>query len=120
MPSHASVARQSGVRSVAMKSLISGTNGTLASVPFVPEIRLFMATDLTPLWRATEAWLGMHGLAVPFWCVPWAGGQALARWVLDHPEVVRGRRVVDFGTGSGLVAIACALAGARSVRAIDV
>ena len=60
------------------------------------------------------------GLEVPFWCVPWAGGQALARWVLDHPASVRGKRVVDFGTGSGLVAIACARATASSVRAIDV
>lgn len=92
----------------------------LAEVPFVPEIRLYTATDVTPLWRATQAWLGTFGLDVPFWCVPWAGGQALARWVLDHPAAVRGLRIVDFGAGSGLVAIACALAGARSVRAIDV
>ncbi len=92
----------------------------LAEVPFVPEIRLYTATDVTPLWRATQAWLGTFGLEVPFWCVPWAGGQALARWVLDHPAAVRGLRIVDFGAGSGLVAIACALAGARSVRAIDV
>ena len=89
-------------------------------VPFVPEVTLYTATDLTPLWRATQAWLGTFGLEVPFWCVPWAGGQALARWVLDHPEEVRGRRVVDFGAGSGLVAIACAKAGAASVRAVDV
>jgi predicted nicotinamide N-methyase len=93
---------------------------TLATVPFVPEMRLYMATDLTPLWRATQASLATFGLEVPFWCVPWAGGQALARWVLDHPETVRGLRVVDFGAGSGLVGIACALAGARSVCAIDV
>jgi predicted nicotinamide N-methyase len=92
----------------------------LAEVPFVPEIKLFAATDVTPLWRATQAWLGTFGLDVPFWCVPWAGGQALARWVLDHPEAVRGLRVVDFGAGSGLVALACARAGARTVRAIDV
>jgi predicted nicotinamide N-methyase len=92
----------------------------LAVVPFVPEIRLHMATDVTPLWRATQQWLGTFGLEVPFWCVPWAGGQALARWVLDHTEAVRGLRVVDFGAGSGLVAIACALAGASSVRAIDI
>jgi predicted nicotinamide N-methyase len=92
----------------------------LAAVPFVPEVELFTATDVTPLWRATQAWLGTFGLDVPFWCVPWAGGQALARWVLDHPEAVRGLRVVDFGAGSGLVALACARAGARSVRAIDV
>jgi len=92
----------------------------LAEVPFVPEVRLHTATDVTPLWRATQAWLGTFGLDVPFWCVPWAGGQGLARWVLDHPDAVRGLRVVDFGAGSGLVGIACARAGARSVRAIDV
>lgn len=92
----------------------------LVEVPFVPEIQLYTATDVTPLWRATQAWLGQYGLDVPFWCVPWAGGQALARWVLDHPEAVRGLRVVDFGAGSGLVAIACARAGAASVRAVDV
>lgn len=89
-------------------------------VPFVPEISLSTATDLTPLWRATQDWLGTFGLEVPFWSVPWAGGQALARWVLDHPEAVRGLRVIDFGTGSGLVAIACARSGAASVRAVDV
>lgn len=89
-------------------------------VPFVPEIRLHTATDVTPLWRATQSWLGTFGLEVPFWSVPWAGGQALARWVLDHPEAVRGLRVVDFGAGSGLVGIACARAGARSVRAVDI
>lgn len=92
----------------------------LAEVPFVPEIRLYTATDLTPLWRATQEWLGTYGLDVPFWCVPWAGGQALARYVLDHPSVVRGRHVVDFGCGSGLVAIAAAIAGASSVHAIDI
>jgi predicted nicotinamide N-methyase len=91
----------------------------LIEVPFVPEIRLYTATDLAPIWRATQERLSDLGVDVPFWCVPWAGGQALARWVLDHPEAVRGLRVVDFGTGSGLVAIACACAGARSVRAFD-
>ena len=102
------------------------THTLLANVPLVPEIRLYTATDLTPLWRATQAWLGtlavdrLRALEVPFWCVPWAGGQALARWVLDRPETVRGLRVVDFGAGSGLVGIACARAGAASVRAIDV
>jgi predicted nicotinamide N-methyase len=93
---------------------------TLAAVPHVPEIRIYMATDVTPLWRATQAWLNSVGLDVPFWSVPWAGGQALARWILDHPESVRGRRVIDFGAGSGLVGIASARAGAASVRAIDV
>ena len=73
-----------------------------------------------PLWRATQAWLGQVGIDVPFWSVPWAGGQALARYVLDHPEVVRGLDVVDFGAGSGLVAIAAMKAGAARVRAVDI
>jgi predicted nicotinamide N-methyase len=92
----------------------------LADVPLVPEVRLHTATDVTPLWRATQAWLGSYGLDAPFWSVPWAGGQALARWVLDHPESVRGLRILDFGAGSGLVGIACARAGAASVRAVDI
>ncbi|HVJ92526.1 MAG TPA: 50S ribosomal protein L11 methyltransferase [Labilithrix sp.] len=92
----------------------------LEPVPMVSDIRLYTATELVPLWRATQAWLADRGLGVPFWCVPWAGGQALARWVLDNPAVVRGRRVLDFGTGSGLIAIAAAKAGAAEVRAVDV
>jgi predicted nicotinamide N-methyase len=91
----------------------------LAKVPLVPEIVLHTASEVTPLWQATEAWLQARGLDVPFWSVPWAGGQALARWVLDHPEEVSGRAVVDFGAGSGLVAIAAALAGAARVVAVD-
>jgi predicted nicotinamide N-methyase len=92
----------------------------LEPVPMLPSIRLYTATELVPLWKATEAWLEARGIDVPYWCVPWAGGQALARWILDNPEVVRGRRVLDFGTGSGLVAIAAAKAGAVEVRAVDV
>jgi len=92
----------------------------LAPVPLVPEIRLFTATAVTPLWHATEAWLGARGIEAPFWSVPWAGGQGLARFVLDRPETVRGRRVLDLGAGSGLVAIACVLAGAIEVEAVDV
>jgi len=86
----------------------------------VPSIRLYTATEVVPLWKATEAWLDARGIDVPYWCVPWAGGQALARWILDHPEAVRDRRVLDFATGSGLVAIAAAKAGAIEVRAADV
>ncbi len=86
----------------------------------VGSIRIYTATELLPIWRVTSTWLDRRGLAVPFWCVPWAGGQALARWVLDHPDAVRGRRVLDFGAGSGLVAIAAAKAGAAEVRAVDV
>ncbi|AKV00033.1 SAM-dependent methyltransferase [Labilithrix luteola] len=95
-------------------------NTALAAVPFVPELSIFTATEVTPLWQATGEWLGARGLDVPFWSVPWAGGQGLARWVLDHPEAVRGKRVLDFGSGSGLVAIAAVRAGASTVRAVDV
>ena len=90
-----------------------------APVPLAPELSLWQATELTPLWHATAAEL--HGWDdSPYWAFPWAGGQALARHVLDHPAVVAGRRVVDFAAGSGLVAIAAARAGARDVVAIDV
>ena len=107
-------------RSLEARTAFVRAHTELVRVPFVPELSLYTATDVTPLWRATQAWLGTFGLEVPFWSVPWAGGQALARWVLDHPEQVRGRRVVDFGAGSGLVGIACARAGAASVQAVDV
>lgn len=89
-----------------------------APVPLVPEIVLQQATELTPLWQATAAEL--HGWdESPFWAFPWAGGQILARHLLDHPEIVRGKRVLDFATASGLVAIAAALAGAAQVTAVD-
>ena len=88
-------------------------------VPLVPEIELGLATEVTPLWSATEAWLESRGIEPPFWAFAWAGGQALARAVLDRRELVRGRRVFDFATGCGIVAIAAVLAGAREVVAID-
>jgi predicted nicotinamide N-methyase len=98
----------------------------VASPPLLPELRLHLATDVTPLWHATELRMprrpnGAPGAAIepPFWAFAWAGGQALARYLLDHPDVVRGRRVVDVATGSGLCAIAAARAGAASVTAID-
>jgi predicted nicotinamide N-methyase len=88
-------------------------------VPLVPELSLWQATELTPLWHATAAEL--HGWDdSPYWAFPWAGGQALARHVLDHPALVAGRRVVDFASGSGLVAIAAARAGAAEAVAVDV
>ena len=86
----------------------------------VPEIALHLATELTTLWTVTEAWLAEHAVPPPYWAFAWAGGQALARHVLDHPELVRGRAVVDFASGSGIVAIAAALAGARRVLASDI
>ena len=73
-----------------------------------------------PIWRKTEEELGEMGLPPPFWAFAWAGGQALARHILDHPDLVRGRRVLDFASGSGLVAIAAALAGAARVEASEI
>ena len=90
-----------------------------AAVPLAPELALYQATELTPLWRATASELHAWDDS-PWWAFAWAGGQALARHVLDHPELVRGRSVLDFATGSGLVAIAAARAGAARVVAVDV
>ncbi len=95
-------------------------NTVLAPPPLVPEIRLHLASEVTPLWQATEAALASSQLPPPYWAFAWAGGQALARHVLDHPALVRGRRVLDVGAGSGLVAIAAALAGAAAVTAADI
>jgi predicted nicotinamide N-methyase len=92
-------------------------NTVVASPPLVPEIRLHLAAEITPLWHATEASLARDQLPPPYWAFAWAGGQALARHVLDHPELVRGRLVLDFGAGSGLVAIAAAKAGGRVAAA---
>jgi predicted nicotinamide N-methyase len=95
-------------------------NTVVAAPPLVPEIRLHLATEVTPLWHATEASLARDQLPPPYWAFAWAGGQALARHILDHPKLVRGRRVLDFGAGSGLVAIAAAMGGARvSAAEID-
>ncbi|MBM6593356.1 class I SAM-dependent methyltransferase [Microvirga pudoricolor] len=92
----------------------------LRPVPHAPEISLHVADEATELWQKTEEELGAIGLPPPFWAFAWAGGQALARYVLDHPETVRGRRVLDFASGSGLVAIAAMKAGAREVAACDI
>jgi predicted nicotinamide N-methyase len=88
--------------------------------PLIPELRLHLATEITPLWQATEAWLTEQGLPPPFWAFAWAGGQALARHILDHPELVAGRSVLDFAAGGGLVALAAARSGARSVSAAEI
>ncbi|MCZ8185224.1 MAG: methyltransferase [Beijerinckiaceae bacterium] len=89
-------------------------------VPHVPEIRLHVAHEAIALWQKTEEELEAMGLPPPFWAFAWAGGQGLARYLLDHPEEVAGRRVLDFATGSGLVAIAAAMAGAGPVLAVDI
>lgn len=91
-----------------------------ARAPLVPEIALHLASEITPIWQATEDWLHRTGLAPPFWAFAWPGSQALARHVLDHPRTVAGRRVLDFASGCGLAAIACARAGAASVEAAEI
>jgi predicted nicotinamide N-methyase len=95
-------------------------NTRVLAVPHAPEIRLHVADEATELWHKTEEELGELGLPPPFWAFAWAGGQALARYLLDRPELVRGKRVLDFASGSGLVAIAAARAGAAAVEASDV
>ena len=92
----------------------------LRPVPHAPEIVLHVADEATELWQKTEEELGEIGLPPPFWAFAWAGGQALARYILDNPETVRGRRVLDFASGSGLVAIAAMKAGAAEVTACDI
>lgn len=95
-------------------------NTQLLQVPLVPEIVLHLAHEAVPLWQKTEEELGELGLPPPFWAFAWAGGQALARHILDNREVVTGRRVLDLASGSGLVAIAARLAGALDVLAVDI
>lgn len=92
----------------------------IASPPLVPELRLHLASEVTKLWHATEATLEQNNLPPPYWAFAWPGGQALARYVLDHPETVRGRRVLDFAAGCGLTALAAARAGAASVAASEI
>ena len=92
----------------------------ILSPPLVPEVKLHLAHESVPLWQKTEEELGEMGLAPPFWAFAWAGGQALARYILDQPEIVRGKAVVDLASGSGLVGIAAMKAGAKSVLAADI
>ena len=92
----------------------------LSPTPHAPEIVLYLADEATELWQKTEEELGEIGLPPPFWAFAWAGGQALARYVLDHPESVAGKKVLDFASGSGLVGIAAAKMGATHVDASDI
>jgi predicted nicotinamide N-methyase len=98
--------------------ILSGTR--LGSVPLVPEIRLYQASEPMGLWQQTERAAGRTGLDPPFWAFAWAGGQALARYLLDHPEAAAGRHAIDVASGSGLVGIAAARAGAAAVTAYDI
>jgi predicted nicotinamide N-methyase len=95
-------------------------NTRLQRPPHAPELQLHLADEVTPIWRLTEEALGELGLPPPFWAFAWAGGQALARYVLDHPAEVAGKRVLDFASGSGMVAIAALRAGAASALAADI
>lgn len=92
----------------------------LARPPLVPEIQLHLATEITPIWEATEETLAANGLPPPYWAFAWPGGQALTRFLLDHPEWVRGKQVLDFAAGSGLSGIGAALAGAEKVEAAEI
>ena len=96
------------------------SNTAIEVPPLIPEIRLHLATEIVPIWRATEEELAEMGVPPPYWAFAWAGGQAQARYILDNPETVAGRTVLDFASGSGLAAIAAAMAGADTVIATDI
>ncbi|HEY9233743.1 MULTISPECIES: class I SAM-dependent methyltransferase [Phenylobacterium] len=95
-------------------------NTRLQQPPHTPELTLHLADEVTPIWRMTEEALAEIGLPPPFWAFAWAGGQALARYILDHPGEVAGKRVIDFASGSGIVGIAAMKAGAGHVLATDI
>lgn len=95
-------------------------NTSILAAPFVPEVKLHLADEAHDLWHRTESELQQSGLQPPFWAFAWAGGQGLARYILDNPKTVEGKSVLDFATGSGLVAIAAKMAGARQVTAVDI
>jgi predicted nicotinamide N-methyase len=95
-------------------------NTSILSPPLVPEIKLHLAHEALPIWQKTEDELGEIGLPPPFWAFAWAGGQALARYILDTPSCVLGKRVIELASGSGMVGIAATKAGAKSVLAADI
>jgi predicted nicotinamide N-methyase len=95
-------------------------NTIVAPASLVPEIRLHLATEVVPLWQATEAILAAIDLPPPYWAFAWPGGQAIARHVLDHPRLVDGRRAFDLAAGCGIAAIAAAMAGASAVSASEI
>lgn len=95
-------------------------NTRLLAPPLLPEIRLHLAEQSLPIWQRTEAELGETNVPPPYWAFAWAGGQALARFLLDHPATVKGKRVLDLGAGAGLTAITARLAGAAYVLAADI
>jgi predicted nicotinamide N-methyase len=96
------------------------THTAVARAPIVPEIALHLASEITPIWQATEEWLRQRNIEPPFWAFAWPGGQATARLLLDEPQRVAGKRVLDFAAGCGIAAIAAAMAGAASVEAAEI
>jgi len=96
------------------------TNTALETPAMVPEFRMWLATEYVPIWQATETWLEEHNVDPPYWAFCWPGGQAIARYLLDNPGLVRGKRVIDFAAGSGVSSMAAARAGAASVIANDI
>jgi predicted nicotinamide N-methyase len=95
-------------------------NTRILSPPLIPEIKLHLAEESVPIWLKTEEQLGEINVPPPYWAFAWAGGQALARYLLDHPECCRGKNVIDLGAGSGMTAIAAAMTGASTVLAADI
>jgi predicted nicotinamide N-methyase len=96
------------------------THTTIARAALVPEIALHLATEITPIWQATEAWLAERNIEPPFWAFAWPGGQATARLLLDEPARVAGKRVLDFAAGCGIAAVAAAMSGATLVEAAEI
>ena len=95
-------------------------NTALEAPAMVPEFKLWLATEYVPIWQATESWLEEQNVDPPYWAFCWPGGQAIARYLLDNPEQVHGKRVIDFAAGSGVSSLAAARAGAQSVMANDI
>lgn len=95
-------------------------NTALEAPAMVPEFKLWLASEYVPIWQATEAWMEQQNIDPPYWAFCWPGGQAIARYLLDHPAEVRGRHVIDFAAGSGVSSMAAARAGAASVLANDI
>ena len=120
MEAHLQVGRPLNLNTIADKAAFISANTRLRPVPLVPEITIYVADEAVPLWHKTEAEIGEQGLPPPFWAFAWAGGQALARHILDHSELVGGKTVLDLGSGSGLVGIAAMKAGASAVTVADI
>lgn len=119
-PAHGGSGSQTATVPIPDPTAFIRANTRPQTVPHAPEITLWLADEVTPIWRLTEEELGELGLPPPFWAFAWAGGQALARWLLDHPEEVSGKRVLDFAAGSGLVGLAAMKAGAAHVLCCDI